>query len=296
MKIRELCESVGIEYDNKNPKRSLNKLKQLYVLEQVGKRDYNIVRDLTEDEQIIGKKLTNCQKLLEDVICVQLSLSDDNTIRTDMKGFLELFNVVNKKYRYFSYRNITDDKLKLLEDFDDVKFENDLLCNYVDDVNPILYKMTKNVFKKLQSEMLIFVKEHLLFGKKYRVENEDGSVVEFTRVIEASNIHHEEYMRLFRLYAQEMGVSIDNMNNKIKKQIKNKVCKDMNVSYAYTEYELILNREGLKDLVNSSGELMKLKMSLNKNVVHKLNLSTQGNLKNYDDDVKVYCSDFLIKN
>ena len=158
MKIKELCEMSGVEYNIKNPKRSLNKLKQLYILEQTGKNDYKIIRNLSEDEQILSRKITKCKELLEKAIIIQLSLSEDNTIRTDMKGYLELFNIVNNKYRYFAYNKITDYKLKLLENVIDPVFENNALCNYVDDVNPILYRMTKDIFKKLQSEMLIFVK------------------------------------------------------------------------------------------------------------------------------------------
>ena len=292
MKIKEMCELVGIEYDVKNPKRSLNKLKQLYIIEQVGKRDYNIIRDLTEDEQIIGKKLTNCRQLLEDVV---LSSLNNNTLRMDMKGFLELFGMVNNKYRYFVYRRMTEEKYKLLEGFEDMDMENGVLCDYVEDVNSILYRLVKQVFKKLESDEKILIKEHMLFGKKYRITNEDGSVAEFIRVIQASNTHHEEYIRLFRQYAQEMGYDIENrnMNNKIKKQIENKVCRDMGMTYIYFEYELINKFNNNNKIDNQNLSLLREK--LNKNIIHKLNLSTEDNLKYYSQRDKEKYSEFLIK-
>ena len=296
MNIKELCEIAQVEYNSNHPSYSLNKIRQIYLLEEVGKRDYRIVRKLTKQEQITGKKLTQCKQLLEDTICVQLSLSENNTIRADMKGYLELFNIVNNKYRYFAYENMTEHKYKILEGFVDPKYENTTLCDYVDDVNPILYRLVKQVFKKMSGEMLLCVKEHLMFAKKYIVPNESNTCVEYLRTKEATNDQVEEYMRLFRYYADEMGAhNLDNLNNRTKYKIKAKVCRDLNITYAYTEYELILNREGLQNVVESRPDLIELKNSLNKNVVHKLNMSKQGRLKEYSPEDKERCSDFLIK-
>lgn len=298
MNIKELCNIFNIEYNANHPSYSLNKIKQIYLLEEVGKRDYEIVRKLTKEEQITGKKLTQCKKLLEDAICVQLSLSEKNTIRADMKGYLELFNIVNNKYRYFAYENMTEQKYKILEGFVDPIYENNNLCDYVDDVNPILYRMVKEVFKKLSGEMLLYVKEHLMFAKKYIIPNEagDGSSTEYLRTTEATNDQVEEYMRLFRFYADEMGAyNLDNLSNRTKYKIKAKVCRDLNITYAYTEYEIVLNREGLQNIVDNRPDLKELKDTLNKNVVHKLNMSKQGNLKNYDIEQKEHYSNFLIK-
>ena len=297
MNIKELCNETNIEYNSNHPSYSLNKIKQNYLIEQTRKGDYKIVRKLTKQEQITGKKLTQCKQLLENVIYVQLSLSEENTLRADMKGFLELFNIVNSKYRYFAYENMTEQKYKILSGFVDPKYENTTLCDYVDDVNPILYRLVKQVFKKMSGEMLLYVKEHLMFAKKYIIPNEssEGSV-EYLRTVEASNDQVEEYMRLFRYYADELGVvNLDNLNNRTKYKIKAKVCRDLGITYAYTEYELVLNREGLQNVVGSRPDLIELKDSLNKNVIHKLNMSKQGHLKEYSVEDKEHCSDFLIK-
>ena len=295
MNIKELCNETNIEYNSNHPSYSLNKIKQNYLLKEVGRRDYEIVRKLTKQEQITGKKLTQCKQLLEDTILVQLSLSEENTLRADMKGFLELFNIVNNKYRYFAYENMTEQKYKILEGFVDPIYENNTLCGYVDDVNPILYRLVKQVFKKMSAEMFIYVKEHFMFAKKYVIPDGDNSV-EYLRTVEASNDQVEEYMRLFRLYADELGIqNIDNLNNRTKYKIKAKVCRDLGITYAYTEYELVLNREGLQNVVEGRPELKELKDSLNKNIIHKLNMSKQGNLKDYELEDKERCSDFLIK-
>ena len=297
MNIKELCEVAQVDYNSNHPSYSLNKIRQIYLLEEVGKRDYKIVRKLTKEEQITGKKLTQCKQLLENVIYVQLSLSNENTLRADMKGFLELFNIVNSKYRYFAYENMTEQKYKILSGFVDPKYENTTLCDYVDDVNPILYRLVKQVFKKMSGEMFLYVKEHLMFAKKYIIPNESGEgSVEYLRTVEASNDQVEEYMRLFRYYADELGVvNLDNLNNRTKYKIKAKVCRDLGITYAYTEYELVLNREGLQSVVGSRPDLIELKDILNKNIIHKLNMSKQGHLKEYSLEDKEHCSDFLIK-
>lgn len=297
MNIKELCAVTQVEYNSNHPSYSLNKIKQNYLLKEIGKRDYEIVRKLTKQEQITGKKLTQCKQLLEDTILVQLSLSKENTLRTDMKGYLELFNIVNNKYRYFAYENMTEHKYKILEGFVDPICENNTLCDYVDDVNPILYRLVKQVFKKMSGEMLIYVKEHFMFAKKYIIPNESGDgSIEYLRTVEASNDQVEEYMRLFRYYADEMGAhNLDNLNNRTKYKIKAKVCRDLGITYAYTEYELILNREGLQGVIENRPDLLELKDSLNKNVIHKLNMSKQGRLKDYSVEDKEHCSDFLVR-
>lgn len=296
MNIKELCEVAQVDYNSNHPSYSLNKIRQIYLLEEVGKRDYKIVRKLTKEEQITGKKLTQCKQLLENVIYVQLSLSNENTLRADMKGFLELFNIVNSKYRYFAYENMTEQKYKILSGFVDPKYENTTLCDYVDDVNPILYRLVKQVFKKMSGEMLLYVKEHLMFAKKYIIPQESGASIEYLKTVEATNDQVEEYMRLFRYYADELGVvNLDNLNNRTKYKIKAKVCRDLGITYAYTEYELVLNREGLQSVVGSRPDLIELKDILNKNIIHKLNMSKQGHLKEYSLEDKEHCSDFLIK-
>ena len=43
MNIKELCEVAQVDYNSNHPSYSLNKIRQIYLLEEVGKRDYKIV-------------------------------------------------------------------------------------------------------------------------------------------------------------------------------------------------------------------------------------------------------------
>lgn len=58
MKLRQLCDGLGIKYNEKNPKLSLNLIKKNYLIEQNGnKKDYSIIRQLTDEEKILNTKL-----------------------------------------------------------------------------------------------------------------------------------------------------------------------------------------------------------------------------------------------
>ena len=82
MKLKDLCEQVNIPYNVKNPTRSLNAIKKEYIVEQNGsKKDYSIVRPLTDKEKFDLQKLSDCRKILKDTIYVSLSLVKENKIR-----------------------------------------------------------------------------------------------------------------------------------------------------------------------------------------------------------------------
>ena len=58
MKLRQLCDDLGIKYNEKNPKLSLNVIKKNYLVEQNGnKKDYSIIRPLTDEEKFLNTKL-----------------------------------------------------------------------------------------------------------------------------------------------------------------------------------------------------------------------------------------------
>ena len=58
MKLRQLCDGLGIKYNEKNPKLSLNVIKKNYLVEQNGnKKDYSIIRQLTDEEKFLNTKL-----------------------------------------------------------------------------------------------------------------------------------------------------------------------------------------------------------------------------------------------
>lgn len=58
MKLRQLCDDLGIKYNEKNPKLSLNAIKKNYLVKQNGnKKDYSIIHPLTDEEKFLNTKL-----------------------------------------------------------------------------------------------------------------------------------------------------------------------------------------------------------------------------------------------
>ena len=43
MRLRKLCELCNVDYNVKNPKRSLNRIKKQYIIEELKPHDYNII-------------------------------------------------------------------------------------------------------------------------------------------------------------------------------------------------------------------------------------------------------------
>lgn len=81
MTIKEMCEYSNIEYNKDHPKRSLQKLKQLYLIEQIDARQYNIIRELTEDEIIscgkFGKYFHINENIKHDSGIYKIQLNND---------------------------------------------------------------------------------------------------------------------------------------------------------------------------------------------------------------------------
>lgn len=51
MKLKQLCDKCNVPYNSKNPKRSLNKIRKEYMINEVSPRNYIIERPLTNDEK-----------------------------------------------------------------------------------------------------------------------------------------------------------------------------------------------------------------------------------------------------
>lgn len=61
MKLKELCEICDIEYNKSHPKRSLNKIKQKYIIEEINFRDYKIIGKLIKNQKIKSNKYKQFQ-------------------------------------------------------------------------------------------------------------------------------------------------------------------------------------------------------------------------------------------
>lgn len=283
--LKKLCEQCNIPYDSKHSDRALKKLKEQYEIKQLSPRQYEIVRKLSISERASVSKYSKANQLLKDVICIELSKAPENTLRGNTKFFLEHFGIVNKKYKYFSYNNLNEDKIKFLES---VPIDNACLSSFYEDVNPVLSNMLKTVFKKLEDELLIIVDTKMMFGEKtIFFDNETGEREIFLKNKEASSDEKEKFMKSAREKMLKLNYSKWSEVPYYQKKIINKqTCVELGWAYVYNDYVLTLNRSGIKQVT---------KERLNDEVCKKIYQSRQGNLKEYSRELITDCIDTIIK-
>lgn len=282
MNIKQLCNQYQIEYDPNHPNRSLSKLQKQYLTAKVGNNQYEVIRPLTLDEKADLTQLTDCPKLLRSIICNQLAQSPTNSIRTDTKGFLEMFYLINSKYKYFAYDEINEEKNKILQS---TTLPKNVLEDFYSDVYPLLNDMLKATFRRLENELLIKKTDIMMYGIITRTDN--GRLC--TTKYQATNDQIEVYLSIARnIMKNKYHISKwEDCNYFQRKAINKDTCKEMGWSFVYNDYELILNRQGLKNEVQLQ--------DMNKEVCKKIRNSKRGNLKDYDKNLLSDCIDFLIK-
>lgn len=225
-----------------------------------------------------------------------LSCVEGNKIRSDTKGLLELFNIVNNKYKYFSYEEMNNIKYDILKDYVDPNLKANELYYFVWDIHPILSRMLKDTLNTLVDEKLIYKREYLMFGYYNKFKNEDGSIVETRKSVEATDSQIEDFMKCSKHFMNEFGYKKwSDVPYFSKGNINKKICAELNISYVYDEYELILNKEFLNNIIDENKDLKKLKNEINKQIIEKLYYSKQGNLKNMTFKDKKENVDLLIK-
>lgn len=301
--LRELCNLLGIQYNQNHPKLSLNKIKMELELHQISKQKYRIVRELSYEEKAELRHFSNCKQILEPTIYYLLSKTTDNKIRDNMKGYFERFHITNEYYKYFAYENITEKKLELLEAInfgEELTFANMVMYNFVTDTHPIFRRMVLDTFHKMVDESYIVLKEHLMFGEKITLTlgtNELGEKIEkqIYKNKDATIIEEQLYTTIRR---DKMEYRKFNEWSKVpffvKQQIQNEILHEMGKHYMYYEYEIILNKEGLQRK-SEEQNLENLFNQLNVAIAEKIVRSEQGELKNTPQVIKKQCSDKLIK-
>lgn len=302
-KIKDMCEILGIPYNKRHPKLSLNKIQSKYELEQISKQRFKLVRELSPKEKAEIGLYSDCKKLLETAIYITLSETQKTKsgIRKDIKGFFELFNITNENYRYFTYDRLTREKVNIIsklefsEEYDTVTV-NLILHQFAEDVNPILRRIVLETFYKMEDESYILIRKHLMFGWTEVYVDEDGNRKPKPRKKEATESEIETYLVHKRTLMEERGF---NEWSKVPYFIKNELdkisCRKIGYDYSYYEYEIILNQEGLKRKVEREN-LPKVLEELNYSIGHKLETSNQGKLKETTLSVKKDCIDGLIIN
>lgn len=286
MKLKELCEKYNVPYDKYHANRCRKQLDKYCVFDKVG-NNYFIVRERTEEEREFMTKFTNCKMMLKDLTYKKLSEVDGNSLRMNTKEFLEYFGIVNNHYKDFSYPHLTENKIQFLEKVD---MTEEMLSAFYIDVNPILNRLLKEVFKDLENELLIKKNDIMMYGIKEVYVDEDGNKNYFITKRQATTNDVENYLRISReIMLDKFGFDrIDKANYFQRKTILGETCRQLGWDFIYNDYELVLNKQGLKQQEVT-------REMLNKEVCKKIMLSKQGNLKEYDLDFIRDCVNAIIR-
>lgn len=289
MKLRELCELCGFEYDGKNTNKALERVRKEYVVEKnmLKRGDYVVVRPLTEEEKLTRKQITQFKPILKDTLYVCLSLSKDNTIRCNADRFLERLQVVNEYYRLFVYDTYSTKKENFIkEQFNTtdnriVAMKWSELNTFAKACDPILKRTLKDCFREMEKDQHIYIKKHPMGAIKTKVEYDNNKEYPITVKSELSNEQIETRMKL---RVQKMQSINENFTNWSKvdfytqRQIDNEVSKEMGYDYFYDEYELIINRDIVRDIVVNNERLNELRNSLNQETIKKIFSSHSNDL------------------
>lgn len=303
-KLRELCLLLNIEYNEKNPKLSLNKIKYELQLEQISKQKYRIVREYSMEEKAELQHYSKCKELLEPTIYYLLSQVETGTgIKDDMKGLFERFHITNKHYRYFAYDELTDQKYLTLESMGivaDATEYNMIFNHFVNDVNPILrrivldtlYKMVNESYISLNKSKILVSIDKTLLG--YDKEDKPRYDVRHNKK-EMSKEDEIQYTTIRREYMEKYRYNEwDKVPYPIRCDIESRVVSDMGYHYQFTMYEILPNTEGLKRIVEYKN-LIKPFEELEISVSEKLRKSKSKKLLETDNEIKEICIDKLIK-
>jgi len=300
--IRELCELLNIEYNKKNPKLSLNKIKYELELEQITKQKYRIIRELSIEEKTELLHFSQCKQILEPTIYYLLSKTKDNKIRDNMQGYFKRFHITNEYYRYFSYDNLTEKKIELLEKLnfgEEMKETNLIFHHFVTDTNPIFRRIVLNVFDKMVDESYIIKKDHLMFGTEKYINvgtNDKGDLIQkkINHNEEATEQEEQTFVTIRRDKMESLNYNEwSRVPYPVKKQIEQAILKEMSKKYMYYEYEIILNTEGLQRK-SEEQNLEELFNQLNISISEKIRRSKAGGLKDTSLTIKQQCIDNLI--
>lgn len=288
MKLKELCETVGIEYNNKNPKRSLDKITKCYKIGNVNnkKNDYYIIRELSAEEKREYRTNIKMKEAFKDGICATLSIIEDNKVCGSIKDFYEVFDIVNKNYSWFKYKNITEQKINFLNS-QNINMDNLIIYHdFATEIDTMFRRMVKDTLDRLEKELIIYINKRLTFVYvdehgykriKFANENETQSLLEVGRKI------LDKYK--YEVYSDIMYYDKEN--------IKDEISKELGIEYFYNQYEIILNKEYLNKIKIDVS--MEVKNKVNELSVKKLSMSKQGVLKEYDIEMLNDCIDTIVK-
>jgi hypothetical protein len=300
MKLKEICTELGYDYDSKHHSQTLERIKKDYIIREnmLKQHDYIIERPLTEEEKINLQRVTDCKKLIKEMLFLCLSQEETNTIREDMKDYLVRLGIVNNNYNEFAGTKATPKRLEatkqLFNDNADPQSHIYELYDFREGSYTILSNLVYSVFKEMEKELLVSMTKVPKYVERNFYEkgqNDDGDIIigEVFSTHEMTKDQIETYMNLAREEYKDLDyhpkdwvqVKYDD-----KCDINQSVAAKMGFFRIYNGYELILNRKSLQQLASELTE-KELKTKLNREVADKLLRSKAKQLQRLSNQTRI---------
>lgn len=284
MKLKELCELAGISYNSKNPSRSKTQLEQRYVLKQLSKQQYEIVRELTPQEISSIKTYVRLKPVIKECICTALANIDGASIKGSIKDYYTILSIVNNSYKYFTYLDFNDIKKNYMIN-NNIPLENNVLYyEFCQEIDSMFRRIIKECFKELEDELLIRVSKQLMFvtrdanGYYNSHEVTDGEVI-------------QNFLAVGKKYMSEKGFeNWSDVPYLTKPELRAKISSELKIEYFYDRYDIIINKQFLPQL-----PIDEIKRQLNNLAIEKISKSKQGVLKEWDYEIINDCINTIIK-
>lgn len=267
--------------------RQFERWRKNYNIEKVPNKNEYILYELTKVELNNEQKYFSYQQYIEPMLYKLLlkSKEENHKINYSITDLMYALYLVNSDYKYAKYNQ--KDFSELLTGTYDLE---------LDDYMYETYKMIKRIILKILDSMvkkdMIHYTKILMKANKYFSNGEY-----FTKIQEMSN---KEIQSLITLRS---NLSVINGEQKEflklpyykRKEINKKIAEEMNISYYFETFEIVINKEGLaRTIKNNSYSYNQLGIIINNNMQIKINKSLQGDLKNIIKENKELYTDALI--
>lgn len=281
----QLCDLFELEKQTSgsNQRSQLNNLMRQYEISNPKRNNYIIKRELSLAEKLDKQIYHKNRGYIEPLMYTMLSEIYNNSIRVNMHTMLELLGIVNKDYHFAKWHSKECD-LTI------TGYDSSGLNIFIKESEPMLKHIIIDVLKDMQRRKLLIVNMIPMFARKYR--NLDTNKM-YTKIWEASKDEIPKLLQAQRIALKNFNLEYwDELVWNQHGEAKDIIARELDIDYFYYDYEIILNKIGIKEYVTDDFE--SLRKGLNKHVQQKLKKSKQGNLKLLEQMEKEKYVEYLI--
>jgi hypothetical protein len=290
-KYKELCKELEIE-----PKRGsyqisqLNKLYERYDIEKLPNKKYVVHKEYTNTEIIENKQYGINKSYITSAMCTLLSTAENNVIRCTIKDLLETLFIFNKNFFYAKWHPDEVDE-QLMGD------NAGWIETFIIEQEQKNRRIVRDILNDMADKKLIELNKILKFAKQYRLPNGEfrtktwdaDKETEIPVFLEAQH----SVIELFNVSTWQEFENLGYLPRKYGKQIiDDYLFEHLGINYFYYEYEIILNRKDIDDMLLE--DLRAAGISFNKIIKSKAQNSKSKNMLAIPKENKDAYIDYLI--